>query len=71
MELIEKLSAMIADEMHGAAEYAHCAMRHKQDHPKLAEAWHEMAEQETAHMNKLIEAAREELKAMQTAYSQA
>ena len=69
--MIEHLAAMIADEMTGAAKYAACAMKHKADRPQLAEMFHSMAEQEMGHMDKLLDAAREELKAMQAAYSQA
>lgn len=69
--MIEHMAAMIADEMTSAAKYAECAMKHKADRPKLAEMFHEMAEQEMGHMNKLMDASKEELKAMQDAYSQA
>ena len=69
--MIEHMAAMIADEMNGAAKYAECALKHKADRPRLAEMFREMAEQEIGHMDKLIESARQELKAMQAAYSQA
>ena len=69
--MIDKLAAMIADEMEGAAKYAQCAMKHKQERPKLAEMFHEMAAQEMEHMKKLHAAAEAELKAMQEKYEEA
>lgn len=70
-ELIEKLGAMIADEMEGAAKYFECSLKLKQDHPKLADMFHEMAEQEMGHMKKLLDAADAELKNLMDMYEDA
>ena len=70
-EMIMHLSGMIAEEMEGAAKYAHCAMMYKQDKPKMGKMFHTMAEQEMEHMHMLQDAATEELKAMQEMYEQA
>ncbi len=71
MELIEKLSAMIAEEMEGAAKYAHCALKMKQDHTRLAEMFHTMAQQEMEHTHMLQDAATAELKALHDKYKDA
>ena len=70
-DLIEKLAHMMAEEMEGAAKYAACAMKMKQDHPKLAEMFHAMAGQEMEHAKHLQEAAASEFKAMMDMYAQA
>jgi len=71
MDLIDKLSAMMAEELEGAAKYAHCALKHKADHAKLAEMFHTMAGQEMEHAKHLQEAIAAEFKAMQDMYEQA
>ena len=70
-DMLHKLSDMVVEEMDGVARYARCAIQHKAENPKLAEMFHEMSLQEMSHMDKLIDQVREDLKAMQTAYSQA
>ncbi len=70
MDMIEKLAAMIADEMLGPAKYAHCAIEHKADRPKLAETFHAIAKQEAEHMAMLLDAAKAELAAMMEMYNQ-
>ena len=50
MNIIAKIVGFIDDELDGAEEYAECAIKYKTEHPKLAEALHELAEVEMGHV---------------------
>lgn len=56
MEIIEKLSEMISEEIDDAEKYAKCALNHKTDHPKLAELFYRLSGDEIGHMKMLHDA---------------
>lgn len=67
MQIIAKLVDMIRDELDGAEEYAVYALKVKQDHPKLAQRFHDLSGVEMQHSNilhdevvRLIESYRQE-----------
>ena len=67
MEIIKKLSEMIEDELEGAEEYVKCAIKHKAEHPTLANVFYDISVQEMHHVtmlheqvNKIIENHRKE-----------
>lgn len=52
MEIIEKLTEMIDEELDDAEKYARCALDQKQkaDYPSLAETFYKLSEEEMKHM---------------------
>ena len=55
MQLIEKLSNMIEEELSDAEKYAKCALNHKEDHPALANVFYKLSVEEMNHVNYLHE----------------
>lgn len=53
MELIEKLSDMIEDELHDAEKYAMCALKYKTEYPELADTFIGLSGEEMRHKNML------------------
>lgn len=53
MKIIEKLTEMIEEEVEDAVKYAKCALKHKEDHPKLADTFYDLSVSELDHMNML------------------
>lgn len=51
MQLIEKLSDMIEEELEDAEKYIRCAMAHKEDHPALAQAFNRLSIEEMNHVS--------------------
>ena len=59
MQIIAQLADLIDDELEGAEEYAELAHKTRMEHPKLAETFITLAEQEMTHQKMLhAEAAR-------------
>lgn len=50
MQLIEKLSERIEEEMNDAEWYIDCAMKQKTEHPVLAETFYKISLEEMQHM---------------------
>ena len=50
MQIIEKLSSMIDEEIEDAMKYAKCAIAHKEDNPVMADMFIRLAEEEMKHM---------------------
>ena len=57
MEIIQKLSAMIDEEIGDAEKYARAALDAKADYPKLAELFSRLSGEEMTHMELLHGAA--------------
>lgn len=55
MQIIEKLSNMIEEEMNDAEKYIQCAMKWKEERPGLANTFHRLSVEEIGHMNLLHE----------------
>ena len=53
MELIEKLSDMIEEEIDDAKKYAKCALKYKTDYPELADTFIGLSGEEMRHKNML------------------
>lgn len=55
MQIIEKLSTMIEEEIHDAEKYARCALQYKDDKDMhdVAELFYKLAGEEMNHMNML------------------
>lgn len=53
MEIIKRISEQIDEELDGAEAYAKCALKHREDHPALARAYHEMSMDEMRHVDML------------------
>lgn len=50
MKLIEKLSAMVDDEIEDAMKYAKCAVKYKDEDPELAKTFYDLSTDELRHM---------------------
>ena len=50
---------MIEDEISDAEKYARCAIKHKEDHPKLADLFYRLSQEEMNHMSLLHDAVAE------------
>lgn len=66
MKIIQRMVEFIDDELEGAEDYVECAIKQKAEHPRLADKFAELAEQEMNHMKilhqetvKLIEEVRQ------------
>lgn len=53
MKLIEKLSAMVDEEIEDAMKYAKCALEYKDECPALAKTFYELSGEEMHHMTML------------------
>lgn len=53
MQLIEKLSAMVDDEIEDARKYAKCAVKYKSERPALAKTFYDLSTDEMRHMTLL------------------
>lgn len=55
MQLIEKLSDMIEEELGDAEKYIRCAMKQKEQHQALAQTFARLSNEEMGHVNLLHE----------------
>lgn len=55
MEVIRELSEKIEEELSDANKYIKCALRHRDDDPKLAQTYYTLSLEEMKHMNMLHE----------------
>ena len=53
MKLIEKLSAMVDEEIDDAMKYAKCALKYKDERPALAKTFYDLSGEEMRHMTML------------------
>ena len=53
MVLIEKLSDQIEEELNDAEKYIRCALKHKEDHPSLAQTSARLSSEEMNHVGLL------------------
>ena len=53
MKLIEKLSAMVDEEIEDAMKYAKCAVKYKDERPALAKTFYDLSGEEMRHMTML------------------
>lgn len=53
MKLIEKLSAMVDEEIEDATKYAKCAVKYKDERPALAKTFYDLSGEEMRHMTML------------------
>lgn len=53
MKLIEKLSAMVDEEIEDAEKYAKCALKYKDERPALAKTFYDLSGEEMRHMTML------------------
>ena len=51
MKMIESIVDMIDEEIDGAEHYARCALKHKDDFPSAAAAFHHIATEELRHID--------------------
>jgi ferritin len=51
MEIIKKLVKQMDEELHDAKKYAECALKYKEAHPALANAYYMLSGEELKHMN--------------------
>ena len=49
MKLIEKLSAMVDEEIEDATKYAKCAVKYKEERPALAKTFYDLSGEEMRH----------------------
>ena len=55
MQLIQKISDMIEDELEGACDYGKAAVKYKEENPALAKTFYDIATQELQHVTLLHE----------------
>ena len=51
MESIRNLSKQIEEELHDAEKYAMCALKHRDDHPELAQTYSCLSSEEMHHVD--------------------
>lgn len=51
LKIIEKLTEMIEEEIEDSIKYGKCALKYKEENPKLAEAFYDLSMSELDHMN--------------------
>lgn len=61
MKIIKCLSEKIEDELKDASEYVELAMKWRSEAPDVAELFYELSAEEMGHMEKLHEAAQEQI----------
>ena len=67
MKIIKCLSEKIEDELKDASEYVELAMKWRSEAPDVAELFYELSAEEMGHMEKLHEAAQEQIAVLEAA----
>ena len=70
MDNIDNLSEYIEDEIKDAGKYAHCALKHRDENPTLAELFHRLSSEEMEHAKLLYDEAMRHVKVMIDRFSE-